>query len=196
MHRINKFLASLGHWIKENGSGLLIAIIGVVGAFLGAFYGSTAQLDLWRRDKLYQFEMDVLNKRIDLIRSITRSSAAAQRVSILMQGINQEALLLETKLTQCKSPNLDAQMLAYCAQEVKQIIDLNAANKEISDLQSDYFASVQLARIYFCDKTRSAVTDMQKEQKNWWDDTSGRENIIAAMTSELVCSTHFDAILK
>jgi hypothetical protein len=194
---VAKFLTGLKRSIRTNGAGFAIALIGIGGSFLGAYYGSSSQFDLWRREKLFQYELDILNKRIDLIRSITKSNVAAQRVSLLMAGINQEASLLAAKIEQCKTPNLDAQTLTYCSQDVKQAIDLNTANKEISDLQSDYFANLQLAGIYFCAKTRSTLVDLQKDHKDWWEiDASKRDNVVVVMGSELFCNISFENILK
>jgi hypothetical protein len=197
MVRVNKMAVGLGRGIQKNGAGLAIAVIGVVGSFFGAFYGSVSQADLWRRDKIFQYEMDVLNKRIDLVRNVTRSNVAAQRVSLLMLGIHQDGLLLAAKLEQCNATNLDAQTAAYCGQEVKQVFDLNAANKEIAELQSDYFANLQLASIYFCEKTKSVVADLGKDHQNWWEiDASKRDNVVVVMGRELSCNLNFENLLK
>jgi hypothetical protein len=194
---MNQRLAALAAWIRENLAGLVIALISLTGAYLGASYGSTTQLDIWRREKSYQTQMDVLNKRVELVRSIARSNVVAQRVSILMTGINAYSSALEAQLEQCKRPNPDAQTIAYCAHELKGPIDIVAANKEISDVQGDYFASLQLAAVYFCDKTRSAIHELQEEKKNWWEaDEKKRDGIVVAMASELGCGMDLKGLFK
>jgi hypothetical protein len=181
-------LNAVSVWVRSNLVSLIIALTGLAGAYLGASYGSSTQLDLWRREKVYQTQTDILNRRVDLLRSISRTNVAAQRVSILMATIHSYGSILEAQLEQCKKPDLSAQAIAQCAQEIKAPFDVMMANKEISDLQADYFANLQIAAVYFCEKTRLAISELQQQQKNWWDaDANKRENVATAMASELAC---------
>jgi hypothetical protein len=180
---------NFGAWIKENGAVLLVALIGVGAAFLGAYYGATSQADLWRKEKAYQFQIDVLNKRIEIIRAIVKADSSAQRVSILMSAIKKYSSVVDALAEQCKA--------GTCPQLPKEPFDLIAANKEISDLQADRIVNLQLAAIYFCEKTRSALINGQKETRNWWEvDEATMNSIVAPMINELTCGMDFEGFIK
>jgi hypothetical protein len=54
-----------------------------------------------------------------------------------------------------------------------------------------------LAAVYFCDKTRSAIHELQEEKKNWWEaDEKKRDGIVVAMASELGCGMDLKGLFK
>jgi hypothetical protein len=182
-----------GNWLRQNIAGLLIAIIGVGGAFLGAYYGSNTQSELWRKDKIYQYSVDMLNRRIEIIKAIVRSNVQAQRVDLLMSLVKTDNITVLSKLILCAGEGANN---PSCARDTKSIVDVNSAHKEIADLQAEYFANLQLSALYFCDTTRAAIVDINKErEKNWWElDRNLREKLVTAMASELMCNLRLDLL--
>ena len=84
-----------------------------------------------------------------------------------------------------------------CKEGPKSPVDGFAALKEIADLQAQYFGSLSMATVYFCDKTRAAVAELVKTHQNWWEtDASIRDGVVAAMASELSCGLNFNAVLQ
>jgi hypothetical protein len=165
----------------------LVALIGVAGAFLGAYYGASSQADLWRKEKAYQFQVDLLNKRVEIVRSIVKAGSSAQRVVMLLAVMHKYSEVVDELAEQCKAGN--------CAEPPKAPFDLMAANKEISDLQVDRTVNLQLAAIYFCDKTRLALTKGMKDTRNWWEvDEATQLSIVGPMIEELTCNMNFDVL--
>jgi hypothetical protein len=187
------------HWLRAHSATLLVAIIGLCGAYYGAYNGAATQTDLWRREKLYQNQYDILNKRIEIAGGFVRAQANADRMSMIMKliDIQQQTLLL--RMTYCDGPQKMKEFESVCAQELKGIVDTYSVSKEIADLQAQFFINAQLAVIYFCDKTREVMLELQNQTKTkpWWElDRSMRQKVVEALMTEMRCNLGFDSILK
>lgn len=186
-------MSSKGSFPKQHSVTIMVALIGVIGSFVGAYMGTKSSEDIWVREKLFQTRKDFIDKRISLIQEISKSNVDAQRVAMIMDFIDTEKTFLETSVAICKktTPN------KTCKTDFKPTIDLNSANKEVAELQAKYFSNLLLANIYFCDKTQAAIHAAENQHKNWWEyDRQTQENITNAMVSEIQCGVNFQSKLK
>lgn len=186
-------MSTKGSFLRENSAAMLAALLGVAAAFIGAYVGARSTEDVWRKDKIYQFNKDLVNKRIDIIQEITRSHVDAQRVSMIKTFVKIDEAAIINQFNTCKG----AAKINKCKVPYKPSVDTNSAVKEIADMQAKYFSSTLLAQLYFCDKTRLVLSDMQKKHINWWEfDEKDQENLVNTMISEIQCGMDFQAVFK
>lgn len=171
-------------WIKDNAGSLLVAIIGFIGAVFGAYYGASSADNLWRREKAFQYENEIVDRRINIIKSIVRSHVAAQRVSSLKEIMVAEKII-ENQLDDCKK-------IDYCVNSYSKSLHVNSAIKELADMQAEYFSNIVLSSIYFCDETRHVISKMQEQKKNWWEFSRQEQDyLVNSMLREVGCGINF-----
>ena len=165
---------------------IIPAIIGGAAAFYGADIGTTNNMKLWQNEKIFQVKMTTFDKRVGILSQIVTAHSMTSRaanIKNMMVVIAQKAEIYGA-LCESKQSILEK---AKCLVESSTDISIQ---KELAEIQANYFVNLTLANAYFCDKTRAALVALHdgNKDKSWWEAPSKlQDDLVNAMQSELTC---------
>lgn len=147
------------------------ASLSFLGAILGVIYGSALDHGNWEKRYRKEQENHIIERRIAIFeKTITLMNKAP-----VMKGL-EASLEAEKQLV----------ALAVSTEEInKRGKEVERYAKEIHSLNSEYAANLSLASLYFCKKTKDAITRLGDNV--WLATDEANQRLGKAMADEISC---------
>ena len=157
---------------------ILPAIIALMGAIGGVILGRDLQARSWKNEYLINIKKEIAYQRIKLIERMSYILNKSGRVTIINQMIDNQRMFLEIiKEEGTKCEDIFDKFL-----KIESLIELN---KEIFDISAEFNALVNLCGIYFGEKTRESLKNIQKMDEKWHAMTlQDKQDILDNMVKE------------
>lgn len=163
------------------------ALIALLGVAVGTVLTSALSFFQWKLEEEKEARDQVREQRIELIDRTSRILASSERVKALASIHEVQSSAGNTISNICIEALVSGRTLENCDLEDMNL-KLNDINKSIFSAYSEYYATKNLAVIYFCEETKQAFSNLGAGDKTWWLSTEQeQEKLIGAMFEEISC---------
>ncbi len=166
---------------EESKIALIVAVVSLVTTIAGTMLGSYFTRSQWEAQSSLEQRRAIIDQRIHLIERLSVLMNSTQRPAILQKLFDAEASIAQAHLA-CITDELAKKPVPKFCDEKQDPLAVLPAHQEMVKLNADYASTLQLAAIYFGQKTRQAISDLPKNVQ-WWEQKPNA--VLMAMQDEL-----------
>lgn len=166
---------------EESKIALIVAVVSLVTTIAGTMLGSYFTRSQWEAQSTLEQRRTILDQRVRLIERLSVLMNSTQRPAILKKLFEAEASIAQAHVA-CVKDELAKKPVPKFCDEKQDPLALLPAQQEMVKLNADYASTLQLATIYFGQKTRQAILDLPQNVQ-WWEQKPNA--VLKAMQDEL-----------
>lgn len=166
---------------------IFTAILGFLGAFIGSIVSpvltANYEENIWLRQSVMVQKSKIFEKRVGIIERASKVLNSKSKAKDYRETLKFYAKQAEESST-CFKQVEEYSNFSNCS-DIFKIKDASETLQAMSDLDSEYAATIQLAAIYFGEKTKAVCDSLASNPKWWLEDEKLTRRLLAAMNEEL-----------